>query len=103
MPELASVPAPILTQLSRDALYANYIERQKREVAALKRDETQYIPESFDFTALEGLSNELTAKLERARPSNLAQAARVEGMTPAALTLLLARLKQDQRRKERSA
>ncbi|MGR3838237.1 MAG: tRNA uridine-5-carboxymethylaminomethyl(34) synthesis enzyme MnmG [Cognatishimia sp.] len=103
LPELASVPAPILTQLSRDALYANYIERQKREVAALKRDETQYIPESFDFSALEGLSNELTAKLERARPSNLAQAARVEGMTPAALTLLLARLKQDQRCKERSA
>ena len=103
LPELAGVPEPILTQLSRDALYANYIERQKREVAALKRDETQFIPEGFDFSALEGLSNELTAKLERARPSNLAQAARVEGMTPAALTLLLARLKQDQRRKERSA
>ena len=103
LPELSDVPEPILTQLSRDALYANYIERQKREVAALKRDETQFIPEGFDFSALEGLSNELTAKLERARPSNLAQAARVEGMTPAALTLLLARLKQDQRRKERSA
>jgi tRNA uridine 5-carboxymethylaminomethyl modification enzyme len=103
LPELSEVPESILTQLSRDALYANYIERQKREVAALKRDETQFIPEGFDFSALEGLSNELTAKLERARPSNLAQAARVEGMTPAALTLLLARLKQDQRRKERSA
>ena len=97
-PELSQVPLVIQEQLKRDALYANYIERQKRDVAALKKDEAQIIPDDFDFDALSGLSNELRQKLLKVRPSTLGQAGRVEGMTPAALTLILARLRQHQRK-----
>ncbi|MHC9235604.1 tRNA uridine-5-carboxymethylaminomethyl(34) synthesis enzyme MnmG [Pseudooceanicola sp. 502str34] len=98
-PELKSIDGETREQIARDALYANYIERQQRDVEAMKRDEQQEIPVDFDFTALEGLSNELKGKLTRARPANLAQAARVDGMTPAAVTLLLARLRRDKREK----
>lgn len=86
-------------QLSRDALYANYIERQQKDVDALKRDEAHEIPAEFAYDDLTGLSNELTAKLNRIRPATLGQAGRVEGMTPAALTLILARLRQNSQRR----
>ncbi len=98
-PEFASISVKIQEQLKRDALYANYIERQKRDVEALKNDEAHLIPPDFDFGALSGLSNELRQKLRRVRPSTLGQAGRVEGMTPAALTLILARLRQEKRRR----
>lgn len=96
-PELRQLSSETIDQLSRDALYANYIERQEEHVAALKRDENWQIPESFDYDCLPGLSNELKLKLSRARPSTLAQAGRVDGVTPAALALILARLRQAQR------
>ncbi|GAA6200700.1 tRNA uridine-5-carboxymethylaminomethyl(34) synthesis enzyme MnmG [Aquicoccus sp. SU-CL01552] len=80
-------------QMEREALYVNYIERQKKDIEALRRDETREIPQGFDYDTIEGLSNELKMKLSGARPGNLAQAARVDGMTPAALALLLARLR----------
>jgi len=67
----------------------------------MRRDEGQAIPEGFQFSAIDGLSNELKFKLESARPANLLQAGRIDGMTPAALTLLLAKLRQA--RRERSA
>ena len=86
-------------QLEKDALYANYIDRQNRDVEMMKRDEAQVIPMDFDYRAVPGLSNELKSKLSAARPGNLAQAARVDGMTPAALTLILARLRQHRRGK----
>jgi len=92
-PELAALAPEIAEQLSRDALYASYIERQERDVAAMKRDEHWEIPDGFDYDALSGLSNELKAKLARARPATLAQASRVDGVTPAALALILARLR----------
>lgn len=85
-------------QVSRDALYANYIARQQRDVDALKRDEAHKIPENFNYDALGGLSNELSKKLVLIRPATLAHAGRVEGMTPAALTLILAKLRQESRR-----
>lgn len=94
-PSVFEIDAETRDQLGRDALYAKYIERQKRDVAAMKRDESEVIPEGFNFDALEGLSSELKSKLIRFNPSNLAQAGRVEGMTPAALTLILARLRRD--------
>lgn len=97
IPELSEVDSGTRQQVERDALYANYIERQKKDVAALKRDETHEIPAEFDFSVVEGLSNELKGKLSAARPANLAQAARLDGMTPAALALLLARLRRDVR------
>jgi tRNA uridine 5-carboxymethylaminomethyl modification enzyme len=87
------------SQLQKDALYANYIARQKQDVEMMKRDEAQEIPNDFSYESIEGLSNELKSKLAVARPSNLAQAARVDGVTPAALTLILARLRKDRRAK----
>ena len=82
-------------QLGRDALYATYIERQNQDVAVTKRDEAHLIPAALIFSELDGLSNELKVKLERRRPANIAQASRVEGMTPAALMLIMARIRRD--------
>nr|WP_249200307.1 tRNA uridine-5-carboxymethylaminomethyl(34) synthesis enzyme MnmG [Thetidibacter halocola] len=92
-PELSSIDRDIGQQLKREATYANYLERQERDAAALRKDETLTIPSDFDFDGLSGLSNELKAKLRRSHPENLAQAARIEGMTPAALTLILAHVR----------
>lgn len=95
--DLKEVTTPIRHQLKTEALYANYIDRQARDVEMLRRDEAHVIPRDFDFVSVDGLSNELKTKLETVRPQDLAQAARIEGMTPAALTLLLVNLKNDQR------
>ncbi len=101
-PDAANIDDDIKLQLSRDALYHHYIERQRRDVEAMKRDEGQKIPTGFDFLSLEGLSNELKSKLEKVRPETLGQAGRIDGMTPAALTLLLAKLRQNARKKAAS-
>jgi tRNA uridine 5-carboxymethylaminomethyl modification enzyme len=98
-PELAAIDTETQQQLACDALYANYIERQKRDVDALRRDEQHVIPADFSFDGVEGLSNELKAKLKLARPENLSQAARIDGMTPAALTLILSILRRQKREK----
>lgn len=95
VPELDGVALEISEQIERDALYSNYLGRQQKDIEALRKDEAQRIPDSFPYSALEGLSNELKAKLIAAQPETLAQAARIDGMTPAALTLLLARLRRD--------
>jgi len=92
-PAFEKVEPEIAEQLERDALYANYIARQQKDVDALRRDEAMTIPRDFAFAMVEGLSNELKHKLSLARPENLAQAAKVDGMTPAALSLLLLRLR----------
>ena len=89
---LEDVAQDIRLQVERDAQYAHYIERQERDIARLKKDENLAIPLDFDFLALDGLSNELRGKLAAARPATLAQAARIDGMTPVALTLILSRL-----------
>ena len=96
-PELAETDKEIAQQVERDALYSNYIARQQKDVDALKRDEAQIIPEDFDYEGIDSLSNELKLKLGRVQPMNIAQAGRVDGMTPAALTLLLAKLRQRKR------
>ncbi|MFD2173069.1 tRNA uridine-5-carboxymethylaminomethyl(34) synthesis enzyme MnmG [Rhodobacter lacus] len=96
-PELAEMPEDVSEQLSREALYANYIERQKLDVEAMRRDEHWEIPENFDYEALPGLSKELRGKFGRAQPRTLAQAGRVDGATPAALALILAHLRQRKR------
>ena len=96
-PELSDTDKEIAEQVERDALYSNYIARQQKDVDALKRDEAQVIPANFDYDAIDSLSNELKSKLGRVQPMNIAQAGRVDGMTPAALTLLLAKLRQRKR------
>ncbi|MGR3548820.1 MAG: tRNA uridine-5-carboxymethylaminomethyl(34) synthesis enzyme MnmG, partial [Roseovarius sp.] len=98
-PEYGAIDPECQAQLARDALYVSYIDRQARDVEKMKRDEAHAIPEAFSYLLIEGLSNELKGKLERVRPENLAQAARIEGMTPAALSLILAKLRQAAREK----
>ena len=98
-PNLAEVSDEIRRQVERDALYANYIARQQRDIDLLQKDEAHLIPADFHYGQIDGLSNELTSKLEKTAPTNLAQAARIDGMTPAALTLLLSHLKRDSRKK----
>ena len=95
----SKITPEIQTQLSCDALYANYIERQNRDVEKMKRDEAHHIPDDFNYPELRGLSNELLTKLMQIRPQTIGQASRVEGMTPAACTLILARLRQASRKK----
>jgi len=89
-PELEALPHFAREHLETEALYAGYIERQARDIAAFQRDEGLRIPESFDYKAVGGLSNEVRSKLESVRPATLGQAARIEGVTPGALTAVLA-------------
>lgn len=84
-------------QLSRDALYANYITRQQRDIDAIQKEERVEFPKDFNFRDIAGLSNELRMKLERFKPDNMAQAAKIDGMTPSALTLLLYHVKNEHR------
>ena len=97
--DFPDLSAEIAAQLERDALYAQYLARQDSDIAALRRDEHRLIPDTLDYLMLPGLSRELALKLARHQPANLAQAAAIEGMTPAALVLLLARIRKtaDQR------
>ncbi|HMQ94565.1 MAG TPA: tRNA uridine-5-carboxymethylaminomethyl(34) synthesis enzyme MnmG [Amaricoccus sp.] len=88
-PLLAEFPEDALRQVERECRYAPYLERQAAEIAQLRRDEDVDLPKDLDFGTMSGLSAELREKLERVRPATLAQAGRIEGMTPAALTLLL--------------
>jgi tRNA uridine 5-carboxymethylaminomethyl modification enzyme len=92
-PSLADIDDSIAEQLEKDALYSNYIARQNRDAAVLERDAAHIIPLDFDYDCLGGLSNELKFKLNHTRPANLAHAARIDGMTPAALTLILMRIR----------
>lgn len=86
---LDSVDEEILDQLEIDASYAPYVERQSREIEKLKREGEVKLAANLDPAAIPGLSNELREKLTRFRPESLAEAQRIEGMTPAALSLLL--------------
>ncbi len=92
-PDLAGIGRPLASQIETDARYAAYIQRQEEDVAVLRRDEAEAIPLDFDYEALPGLSTEMRQKLGRHRPATLAQASRIDGVTPAALMLVLARLK----------
>lgn len=93
-PALSDGGMDILHQLWCDALYAPYMDRQNADIERLLKDEGVTIPVDLDYSVVGGLSGELKDKLVRIRPATLGQAARIEGMTPAALTLLLLRSKQ---------
>ena len=88
-PDLSSLDKGVRDQLEKDAVYVNYIDRQSSAVEAMRKDEQLSIPENFNFKDISGLSNEIKQKLAHSRPSTLAQAGRIEGMTPAALALIL--------------
>ena len=87
--DVDQISIEIQDQVRRDALYAHYIARQERDIAAMERDEAQIIPDGLDFSSVKGISNELLAKLNATRPATIAHASRIEGMTPAALMLLI--------------
>ena len=92
-PDLAALTPDIVEQLEIDAQYAGYLDRQEADMLAFRRDEGRALPADLDYGAVVGLSNEVRQKLERIRPATLGQAARIEGVTPAALTLVLAHVK----------
>ncbi len=92
-PELAKVPAEIAEAVETDARYAAYLGRQDEDVESFRKDEALHLPGDLDFAAVGGLSNEMVERLTRARPSTLGQAARIAGVTPSALTALLAHVK----------
>lgn len=92
-PDVAKLDIAVCDQLAIEATYANYIERQQADIEALRRDEALEISQSVDYSAVGGLSNEVRMKLETVKPRTLGQASRIEGMTPGALTALLAYVK----------
>ena len=98
-PEIGEIDAPVAAQLEVDARYASYVDRQEADVVAFRKEESVRIPADFDYAGLPSLSAEVRQKLEALRPATLAQAARMEGITPAALMLLLAHLKKPPARK----
>jgi len=98
-PEIAAILPEIVGQLEIDAQYAGYMDRQQADIIAFRRDEARALPASLDYAAIRGLSNEVRQKLEAIRPATLGQAARIEGVTAAALTLVLAHLKSAKRAK----
>ncbi|SOC84096.1 tRNA uridine 5-carboxymethylaminomethyl modification enzyme [Ensifer adhaerens] len=94
-PQLGQIDSRAKEALKIEASYAVYMDRQAAAIADIRRDERREIPAGFPFERISGLSNEILLKLNRIRPLNLAQAASIEGMTPAALALLLVHLRKD--------
>jgi tRNA uridine 5-carboxymethylaminomethyl modification enzyme len=96
-PRFGDLPPKIAEQVEIDAKYDVYLSRQAADIAAYRRDESLELPEALDYSQLRGLSNEVRQKLNSARPRTIGQAARMDGITPAALTLLVAHLKHNGR------
>jgi tRNA uridine 5-carboxymethylaminomethyl modification enzyme len=92
-PEIASWTPDVREQLEIDASYAGYLDRQTADAAAFRRDENLRLPVELDYGSVGGLSNEVREKLMAIRPLTLGQAARIEGVTPGALTALLAHVR----------
>ncbi|HSF96064.1 MAG TPA: tRNA uridine-5-carboxymethylaminomethyl(34) synthesis enzyme MnmG [Thermohalobaculum sp.] len=98
-PELGAIDGEIRAQIENDARYSGYVGRQLAAVAEMRREERCPLPEGIDFRRISGLSAELSGKLAAARPSTLGEAARIDGMTPAALALLLSAARTDGKRR----
>jgi tRNA uridine 5-carboxymethylaminomethyl modification enzyme len=100
-PRLGDFAARILDQLEIDAKYHVYLSRQAADIEAFRRDEGLTLPEGLDYAGVKGLSNEARQKLSSIRPQTIGQAGRIDGMTPAALTLLVAHVRGSARGHER--
>ena len=92
-PRFAELPAKVAEQIEIDAKYEVYLSRQAADIAAFRRDESFELPADFDYAALPGLSNEMKQKLQTHRPRTIGHASRIDGVTPAALTLLAAHVR----------
>jgi tRNA uridine 5-carboxymethylaminomethyl modification enzyme len=92
-PQIADWRVDVREQIEIDAGYAGYLDRQIADVAAFRRDENLHLSPDLDYSAVGGLSNECREKLSAIRPASLGQAGRIEGVTPGALTALLAHVR----------
>src|SRR5215213_2189646 len=102
-PRLRDFPAKIAEQLEIDAKYDVYLDRQAADIAAFRRDESLDLPADLDYAGVRGLSNEARQKLTSVRPRTVGQAGRIDGMTPAALTLLVGHIRKGRRAKSAAA
>ncbi len=102
-PRFAALPPKVAEQLEVDAKYDVYLKRQTADVESYRRDESLALPEDLDYAALPGLSNEVRNKLQIHRPRTIGHAGRIDGITPAALTLLVAHLRRQGRKPARGA
>ncbi|HEY5065500.1 MAG TPA: tRNA uridine-5-carboxymethylaminomethyl(34) synthesis enzyme MnmG [Xanthobacteraceae bacterium] len=98
-PSLAALDSKIAAQIETDAKYAVYLSRQAADVESYRRDENLVLPDDIDYAVLPGLSNEVRHKLQTHRPRTVGQAGRIDGITPAALALLVAHLRRDKNRR----
>lgn len=99
-PEFSQFAEVTREALQTEAQYAVYLDRQKNDIVAMERDEKLHIPESLNYAGISGLSNELKQKLANRKPTTIAEAQRVEGMTPAAVALLIAQIRKHLRRND---
>ena len=102
-PELTAITTQVAEQMEIEAQYAGYLDRQEADILAFRKDEDMRLPADLDYRAMGGLSNEAKDKLSTVRPATLGQAARIEGMTPGAITAVLANLKRAAKKAEKSA
>ena len=102
-PRFGALAPNIAEQIEIDAKYDVYLSRQAADVAAYRRDESFALPDDFDYAALPGLSNEVKQKLQTHRPRTIGHASRIDGVTPAALTLLVAHVKRGKKLSAKSA
>jgi tRNA uridine 5-carboxymethylaminomethyl modification enzyme len=98
-PKLGRFLPDVVEQLEIDAQYAGYLDRQEADILAFRRDESRALPADINYATVNGLSNEARLKLAQIRPSTLGQAGRIDGVTPAALTLVLAHVKGRERKR----
>ncbi len=91
--DIPSFPRSIENQVVTDAHYMGYLERQDKDIESFKKDESVIIPEGLDYEKLSGLSNEVKSKLLQIKPKTLGQAIRIDGVTPAAVIILLSHIK----------
>ena len=92
-PNPADIGRTVSRQVEIEIKYEGYIKKQLREIKRFKNQEMVKIPAEFDFSGIHGLSNELKEKLSRIRPTSIGQVSRIEGITPAAISVLMVALK----------
>ena len=92
-PKLIKIDEETLKQIQKDATYVNYLDRQRKDIDTIKKDERVLIPMDLDYNSIQGISTELKLKLSKALPKNMLQASNIDGITPAALMLVMAKIK----------
>lgn len=102
-PELKSIDSKTAESLETEAKYSVYLDRQKADAALILKEEERIIPETLDFESVPGLSNELRHKMKLRRPRSLAEAQRIDGMTPAALAIILTHVRNAEIQNRRGA